>query len=76
MSVYEETGAGYLTRIKDLNLLRFVTGVKWCRLDSAAWRRMLKEQIRNYSDVREVSLASIVVETGWTVNLTVWKTGE
>jgi hypothetical protein len=64
ISVYEETGAGYFTRIKDLNLLRFVTEMKWCRLDSAAWRRMLKEQTRNYLDVKEVSLASIVVETG------------
>jgi hypothetical protein len=37
---------------------------------------MLKEQIKNYSGVREVGLASIVVETDWTVNLAVWKTGE
>jgi hypothetical protein len=64
MSVYEEIKASYLTRTKNLNLLRFITRMKWCRLDSAAWRRMLKEQTRNYLDVKEVSLASIVVETG------------
>jgi hypothetical protein len=64
MSVYEEIKASYLTRTKNLNLLRFITGMKWCRLDSAAWRRILKEQIRNYLDVKEVSLALIVVETG------------
>jgi hypothetical protein len=37
---------------------------------------MLKEQIKNYLGVRGVGLALIVVETGWTVNLAVWKTGE
>jgi hypothetical protein len=68
MSIYEETRASYPTRTKDLssraNHTRFAAETKWCRLDNKAWRRILKEQIRNYLGVKGVSLALIVVETG------------
>jgi hypothetical protein len=50
--------------------MRVAGEIKWCRLDSAAWRRMLKEQTKNHLGVRGVGLA-LIVETGWTVNLAV-----
>jgi hypothetical protein len=49
ISVYEETGVGYLPRTKGpeplgADRLRFATVAMWYRPDNRVWRPMLKEQ--------------------------------